>query len=370
MNVAVSAHSKLEDLYGSAPGFIALSTGLTHVFEFANASYRQFVGRDNLVGRTVAEALPEVVTQGFVAILDSVYQSGIPYRGTSVPFDIVDEVTGNTIRRYADFVYQPVRDEHGDIRGLFCEGYDVTDRHEAAQSLSLARAELIHLSRVNGMGTMAQTLAHELKQPLSAIANYTVGGLRLLGNRGAADPALAQALQGIEEATQRATDIIRSLQDLTARRSGCIAPFGLHLAVEECVRLVRVATNPNVEILDRTPPNLEMLADRIQVQQVIINLVRNACEAVLESDKKTVVVDASLEDGVITLCVQDSGPGMSEQAAANLFDWSHSTKESGMGLGLSICQTIIESFDGKIWLEDTSKVGTKMCFSLPGRLLA
>ncbi len=370
MTLAINAHSQLEALYGSAPGFIAMSTGPTHLFAFANASYKQFVGRENLVGHTVAEALPEIVAQGFVAILDSVYKSGVPYRGTSVPFDIVDDFTGKSIRRYADFVYQPIWDEHGTITGLFCEGYDVTEGREAIESLSLARAELIHLSRVNGMGTMALTLAHELRQPLSAITHYAAGGLRRLDHMATVDHSLARALQGIEEASQRATDIIRSLQDLTTRRVGDVAPFALKPAVEECIRLVRAATSPSIEIRDQTPANLEVSAERIQVQQVIINLVRNACEAVLQSDKKLVVVDARLEDGQIVLCVKDTGGGVSEQAAANLFDWSHSTKESGMGLGLSICQTIIESFKGRIWLESSSGAGATMCFSLPGRLLA
>ena len=370
MSMAIDAHSKLEQLYGSAPGFIALSTGPTHIFVFANASYERFVGRYQLAGRTVADAMPEIVAQGFVDILDHVYETGVPYRGTSVPFDIAECQSGTTMRRYADFVYQPIWDERGEITGLFCEGYDVTEGREAIESLSLARAELIHLSRVNGMGIMAQTLAHELKQPLSAITNYTAGGLRRLQQLETPDHPLAQVLQGIEEASQRATDIISSLQGLTSRRAGLVSPFALKPAVEECVRLVRAATSPSIDIVDHTPSNLELLAERIQVQQVIINLVRNACEAVHESDNKVVSIEARLQDDQIVLSVKDLGPGMSPQAAKDIFDWSHSTKESGMGLGLSICQTIIESFRGRIWLEHSSGSGSEMCFTLPGRKLA
>jgi two-component system, LuxR family, sensor kinase FixL len=369
MTRASDAHSKLEQLYGSAPGFIALSTGPTHIFVFANASYARFVGRDNLTGRTVADALPEIVAQGFVAILDNVYETGVPFRGTSVPFDIIECQSGTATRRYADFVYQPIWNDRGEITGLFCEGYDVTEGREAIESLSLARAELIHLSRVNGMGIMAQTLAHELKQPLSAITNYTAGGLRRLCQMEAPDHPIAEVLHGIEEASQRAIDIISSLQGLTSRRTGHVAPFALKPAVEECIRLVRAATSPDIDILDRTPSNLELVAERIQVQQVIINLVRNACEAVQDADEKLVSVEARLEDTQIVLSVTDSGSGMSPKAAEDIFDWSHSTKESGMGLGLSICQTIIESFRGRIWLEHSSGDGSEMCFTLPGRML-
>ena len=149
-------------LYDQAPGFIATSEGPSHIFTFANASYRRLVGRDDLVGKTVAESLPEIVDQGFVEHLDQVFKTGEPFIGTAMPITLRSSGREPATLHYINFVYQPVRNASNQITGLFCEGYDVTAEREGAENLALMQAELIHLSRVNAMGAMATTLAHEL----------------------------------------------------------------------------------------------------------------------------------------------------------------------------------------------------------------
>jgi two-component system, LuxR family, sensor kinase FixL len=355
-------------LYESAPGFIATAEGPEHRFTFANASYRKFVGRSALEGRTVAEALPEIVTQGFIDILDRVYRTGVPYRGTNVPFDIDDGQTGTLTRRYGDFVYQPVRDERGAIVGLFCEGYDVTAQREATDSLALVQSELIHLSRVNAMGTMVVTLAHELNQPLSAITNYTAGAKRLVASAAEPDEPILRALDAIAEASLRASDIIRTLRELVKRRVGDPEPFDLKSAIGECIRLVGATISPNTELIDLTPPGLVISADRIQIQQVVINLLRNACDAVAGSSQMDVTLTAKTVGDSVIVCIADAGPGLSVEAAENIFSWTESTKEGGMGLGLSICRTIVEGHRGRIWVERSNSAGSELCFSIPVQL--
>ncbi|MCG6116229.1 MAG: PAS domain-containing protein, partial [Mesorhizobium sp.] len=190
----------LHALYAQAPGFIATSTGPGHRFSFANAAYKRFVARGDLVGKTVAEVMPEMIDQGFVKVLDEVYRTGKPYSGTAIPMGIVVPETGEIEMRFCDFVYQPVRDATGRITGLFCEGYDVTKQRETADQLSMLQAQMIHLSRVNAMGTMATTLAHELNHPLAAIGNYAAGVARLCDAGSPDVDKLAFALRGIQEA--------------------------------------------------------------------------------------------------------------------------------------------------------------------------
>lgn len=356
--------NKLRAVYENAPGFIATSQGPEHRFSFANASYKRFVGRKQLEGLTVAEALPELVDQGIIDLLDEVYHTGEPYLGTSMPMQLFDPTMGSIRTRYADFVYQPVKDVNGIVTGLFCEGYDVTLQREASDAFAVLQSELIQVTRVNTMGTMAATLAHELNQPLSAISNYAAG-LRQSGIA-ASDPVLfEQAIQGIEEAAQRGAETIRILRDMTRRRAPVRAVFDLKSAVAECVSLVQISILPETQIINHVPGNITMTADRIQLQQVVINLLRNACEAVSASDCREVIIDAREDCEMLVVSVTDTGPGVSIEAAGSLFSWFDSLKDGGMGLGLAICRSIIEAHRGRIWLENSSSDGARFCFCIP-----
>lgn len=360
----VIQRDELRTVYENAPGFIATSHGPEHYFSFANASYRKFVGRDRLEGLTVAEALPEVAEQGFIAILDRVYNTGEPFIAHSMPMQTFDPATGSLKTRYSDFIYQPVRNAAGEIFGLFCEGYDVTSQREASDALAVLQADLIHASRVNTMGTMAATLAHELNQPLSAIFNYAAG-LRQLGLPEQNSDQFETAIKGIEDASQRGIDTIRVLRELTTRRRPKQMAFDLQPAVAECIKLVEASILPDIHIVDRVPKGITMTADRIQIQQVLINLLRNACEAVVTSDRREITISAHEECGMVVVSVSDTGPGVPVESARSIFSWFDSLKKGGMGLGLSICRTIVQSHGGRIWLENSDSNGAQFCFGIP-----
>lgn len=352
-------------LYKHAPGFIATSEGPAHRITFANESYRRFVGHRKLEGLTVAEAMPEIAAQGFVAILDRVFQTGVPYRGETVAFDLPSPSGGPMVRRYADFVYEPVRDADLNIVGIFCEGYDVTEHQEAAAALQTLQTELVHTSRVNAMGTMATTLAHELNQPLSAITNYAAGCLRLVDSSDIDNAQVREALNAIDMAAKRAGAIIRTLRDLTDRRVRASESFELKAVVEESINLVRSACSIDTNLRYAIPANLKLFADRTQIQQVVINLLRNGCEAVSDLEQKEVRISAETAADEIVVAVRDTGPGVTAEAAQGIFTWSDTIKEGGMGLGLSISRTIIEAHGGRIWLEDSSDAGSEFRFALP-----
>lgn len=136
----IDQRNRIHALYANAPGFIATSKGPDHRFSFANASYKRFVAKENLEGRTVAETMLEIVEQGFLKVLDEVYRTDEPYVGKGIPMEIVNPETGEKALRYCDFVYQAVRDAEGTITGLFCEGYDVTEQREIADKLAMLQA--------------------------------------------------------------------------------------------------------------------------------------------------------------------------------------------------------------------------------------
>ena len=350
-------------LYENACGYVAVVAGADHRFTFANAAYKRFFGKDDLVGLPVAEAFPAADDPHLGALLDQVYRTGETYVGKSVKMTIANRLTGQDETRYADFIFEAVRDADNAITGLFCEGYDVTRQHESATALSALQSEILYNTQINAMGTLAATLAHELNQPLTAIINYAAGIQRIISGSGAGP--LADAAQGIEQASQHAADIIRKLREVSRMREPVRTSFELKAAVDECIELVRATTAPVISIDATIPENVMMIADRIQIQQVVINLLRNACDAVMTTERHTITIGVHHNFSDLVVCVADSGSGVSAEAAQDLFDWSNSAKEGGKGLGLSICHTIIEAHRGQIWLEGSGPNGSEFCFSVP-----
>jgi two-component system sensor kinase FixL len=340
--------------------FVANAEGPDHRFTFANAAYKRLVGHDDLIGRSRAEVLPEIRDQGFIGLLEHVFASGDSFAGTSMP--VVFEAVGAV--RYVTFVYQPVRKQNGEITGVLCEGFDVTAERLATDRLAALQTELAHLSRVNAMSLMATTIAHELNQPLAAIRNYAAGGLRLAGAAGENADILADAFRAVDEAAERAGEIIGRVRMLMRRGEITQAAFDLRDAVAECIRLVLASATPGALINNLVPAGLVAMADRVQIQQVIINLLRNAIEAVDESHVPAVAIGAVREGGRLTVSIRDNGPGLSPAAVEDMFEWSNSCKEGGMGLGLSIARTIMETHGGAIWLASTGTSGSEFCFSM------
>lgn len=230
-------------------------------------------------------------------------------------------------------------------------------------------SELRHLSRVSAMGTMAATLAHELNQPLEAISNYASGCENILEAGGFKAGKLQEGLRAIGAASVRAGDIIRRLREMTRNQANSSSRFRLSIAVTEAVGLVKAGGCEGASILCETHAPDWIWADRIEIEQVIVNLVKNACEAIQETGLLgTVTASIANIQGRIELTIKDDGNGMSAERAARLFQWADSSKAGGMGIGLSISRTIIERHGGKIFLDETSVAGTSFSFWLPESL--
>ncbi|WP_242186875.1 PAS domain-containing sensor histidine kinase [Sphingomonas sp. CARO-RG-8B-R24-01] len=244
---------------------------------------------------------------------------------------------------------------------------DLTNRESAAAQLAELQSELLHISRVTAMGTMASTLAHELNQPVTAVANYVETSLALLQEAAPDNQAIVQeALAEAAAEAHRAGKIVRRLRDFVARGELDKSVERLGDIVDDACALGMVgAATPAIEIERAIDPATgAVLVDRVQIQQVLINLMRNAVESIPVDRPGVVRLTARRQGDFAQVTVTDSGTGLDAGIAANIFGAFASTKRDGMGLGLSICRTIIEAHGGRIWAE-SRPVGTAFHFTIP-----
>jgi two-component system, LuxR family, sensor kinase FixL len=245
---------------------------------------------------------------------------------------------------------------------------DLTERQQTEMRLHDLQSELAHVARVSEMGTFATTIAHELNQPLTAIANYTQTAEDLLTDP---DPEtleiLREAMRDCAAQSVRAGQIVRRLRDFISRGETEKRIESLGRVVNEASALALIgAGERGVEVeVKLDPPGDKVLIDRIQIQQVILNLVRNAIEAMAESPVRRLRISSKkAADGFVEVSIDDSGPGLPHELADQLFQPFISTKAEGMGLGLSICHTIVNAHGGRIWSDQSRLGGTAFHFTL------
>jgi two-component system sensor kinase FixL len=246
---------------------------------------------------------------------------------------------------------------------------DLTERQQAELRVHDLQSVLAHVQRVSEMGTLATSLAHELNQPLTAIANYVEAARDML--HGPPDEeTLATIREALDECAQqsvRAGQIVRRLRDFIARGESERRIESLHRLVTEASALALVgAGDQALEVDVRLDPRADrVLVDRIQIQQVLLNLIRNSIEAMADQpDPRLLIYSEKEAGGLVRITVADSGPGLATEIADNLFEPFQSTKESGMGLGLSISSTIVSAHGGRIWAEPSKLGGTAFHFSV------
>ncbi|HZP09618.1 PAS domain S-box protein [Methyloceanibacter sp.] len=246
---------------------------------------------------------------------------------------------------------------------------DLTERQETEHKLHGLQTELARLSRLTAMGEMASTLAHEINQPLSAVSNYLQGCVRLLKSvdHPNADK-IRDALAETTKQTLRAGHIIRQLREFVARGETERRAENVSKLIEEASALALVgAKEEGVKTMFHYATHTDMvLVEKVQIQQVLLNLIRNAIEAMQGFERKELVVSTSpVDNGMIEIRVSDTGHGVSEEIADRLFQPFVTTKPAGMGVGLSISKRIIEAHGGQIWAEANPGGGTVFRFTLP-----
>ena len=253
--------------------------------------------------------------------------------------------------------------------GRFFTGFvrDLTETQRTQARLQELQGELVHMARLTSMGEMASALAHEINQPLSAVANYLKGSKRLLQDPELDKGLLEEALNKAGDQALRAGAIIRRLRDFVARGETERQVEDLNRMVEEAAALALVGVREiGVSVrLDYDPAIRLVLADRVQIQQVLVNLIRNAVDAMENMPRRDLTIGVGrYDDDLALVSVADTGAGIAPEIAENLFAPFMTTKRDGMGVGLSISRTIIEAHGGRLWAEDTIGGGATFRFTL------
>jgi len=271
--------------------------------------------------------------------------------GTTFPMELsVGEAAGGAQRLFTGFIR------------------DLTERRKTEERLESLQSELIHVSRISAMGTMASTLAHELNQPITAIANYAEAVRDLLASPDPNDlPMIREALDDTAKEALRAGHIVRRLRDFVSRGE-------VEKSIEKLPELINEAAvlgllgarEKGIEAsFDLDPYASPVLVDKVQIQQVLINLIRNAVEAMGSGGDCRLSISSRLDQpGFVRVVVADTGSGVAPEVADQLFTAFVSTKSDGMGLGLSICRTIVEANGGRIWMQPHPGGGTEFHFTL------
>jgi two-component system sensor kinase FixL len=244
---------------------------------------------------------------------------------------------------------------------------DLTEAQKTHARIQELQAGLLHASRLRVTGQMAAALAHELNQPLTAVANYLRGAQRLTQAREPDLPRVRDAVELAVQQTLRAGQIIRRLRGFVERGDVISRPEAVATLIEEASALALLgAKEKSIRVTLQLAPDLpEVLAERVQIQQVLLNIIRNAIEAMERQPVRTLTIAARQVDASVEISVADTGVGLATEVRAQLFQPFVTTKPEGMGIGLSICRTIVESHRGRLWAEDNPGGGTVFRFTLP-----
>lgn len=245
---------------------------------------------------------------------------------------------------------------------------DLTERKAQERRLQELQAELLHVSRLSVMGEMASALAHELNQPLSAIANYMQGSATLLDAAPPDLPRLREAMGEAAEQALRAGEVIKRLREFVAKGETEHTLEDPSRLMEEACGLALVGVREkNIRVDLRFAQQVgRIVVDKIQIQQVALNLIRNALEAMDEASTRELTIAVERDpERMVKVSIADTGPGILPDVRDHLFQPFVSSKVEGLGVGLSICRTIIEAHGGRIWAADNERGGTTFSFTLP-----
>ncbi|SNT12311.1 PAS/PAC sensor signal transduction histidine kinase [Sphingomonas laterariae] len=357
--------AQLNSILATVPDAMVVIDAEGTMLSFSHAALRMFGYEEaEVLGRNVSMLMPSpdreahddyiarYLQTGEARIIGSTRRvMGRRKDGTLVPHELaIGEATGGGERVFTGFMR------------------DLTDQETTAARLKELQGELIHVSRVSAMGAMASTLAHELNQPITAVVNYVQIAHALLEEPDAETIAeVREALADAASESLRAGQIVRRLRDFVARGEVQKRVEDLPTLIEEAcsLGLVGLSEHGIQTRLELDPSATPALADRVQIEQVLVNLIRNAAEAMAESPTRLLTIATALErPAMVRVTIADTGPGLDADVAALLFQAFLSTKAEGMGLGLSICRTIVEAHGGKIWVDIPPEGGTRFHFTL------
>jgi signal transduction histidine kinase len=377
--------ARLEYVFQRAPAFLAVVRGPDHVFELANEAYYRVVGHRELLGKPVREALPEVVEQGFVALLDHVLESGEPHIGREVPVQLARSPGGEPEERYLDFSYIPLLEADGTRSGIIAHGTDVTDqvmarreverllreseRARAESEAARAEAETANRAKADFLASMS----HELRTPLNAIGGYV--DLVDMGIHGSVTRAQKAALARVKASQQHLLMLINDVLAFAKVEAGQIEMDVQPLDAREMLTSVEPLVAPLAEAkridlsIEECDPSLRVLADRERARQIVLNLVANAIKFTPAGG--WIRLGCERDGGRVAIRVHDNGPGIAPEKQQTIFDPFFqvdrrlSNPREGVGLGLAISRDLARAMGGELDVTSVPGEGSTFTLRLP-----
>jgi PAS domain S-box-containing protein len=334
---------------------------------FVNDTYCGHFGRtrDELVGMKFIELIPEQERPAVLRYVKSIVASP---RTESYEHQVVraDGSTG-----WQQWIDHAVRDANGQVIEVQGIGRDITELKRAETEAQERRAEVMHLTRVAILGELSGALAHELNQPLTAILSNAQTVQRLLMREPIDLAEVREILEDIVIDDQRAGEVIARLRALMRKGEASFQPLDLNEVATEVLELAHSELiERNVAVRTRLAPGLAgARGDRVQLQQVLLNLIMNACEAMSANKpaERTLTVSTAPDGTDVLVSIADRGSGIPSEVADRLFEPFFTTKPQGLGLGLSICRSIIAAHGGRLWAEDNLDRGATFTLALPAQ---
>jgi PAS domain S-box-containing protein len=272
--------------------------------------------------------------------------------------------------RTIEFTLKPVKNQQGEVVFIIPEGRDISDRKRAEEERQRHRQEIAHVIRLGTMGEIASSMAHELNQPLAALASYCDAAMALARNLPEPPQRIFDILERATEQAHRAGDIIRHLREFVGKGKDAILSLDLDRVIESLgILLGAELKTANVRLEQQLgSQGRKVLANKVQIEQVLVNMVMNSVEAIKgarTTGGKVVLRTRLLEGDSVEVTVTDDGPGIDPGMFKKMFNSFQTSKASGMGMGLSISRSIIEAHGGKIWADGQRLEGAVFGFSLP-----
>lgn len=336
-----AAEERWRELFTQAPGFMCILNGPQHIFEFANPKFFELVGNRDLIGKSVVDAMPEAVPQGFVELLDQVYRTGSPYRGMAVPAVFLH----SDKQHYLDFVYQPVRNSDGEVTGIFVDGYDVTERTLASQMLH---------KQDRRKDEFLAMLAHELRNPLAPIRNAS----EMLLQVAAADSALQATGELISRQVTQLAHLVDDLLDVSRITQGRIElqrePLELNALIKWVLESLQSSLNEKNHQLSYLPEvdKIFINGDSTRITQCLSNVLNNSIKYTGAGGK--IVIKLYRENASAVIDIADNGVGIAAEMLARVFDLfvqadqTLDRSQGGLGIGLSIVRRLVQMHGGTI----------------------
>ena len=384
---------RLRELFEQAPGAIAVLRGPEHRFEIANASYRELIDQGtNIIGRNVADVLPEVIDQGFITILDGVFTSGDPYHGKSSPINLWRD--GRQEQRIIDFFYHPTRDLTGAIDGIFVEAWDVTEQHQTSENLKelnsnledrvkaevaerlKAEAQLRQAQKLEAIGQLTGGIAHDFNNMLAVV----LSAMNLLRRRIEPTDMNLKLVDAATDGAKRATDLTRRLLAFSRQQSLQPRQIKAGELIESMRELMGRSLGELVDLhSDTSGSQWKIYADPVQLESAVLNLALNARDAMNNEGSLTIKVqdrrltkaeakalDIKIGD-YVAISVTDTGSGMTPDVLEKAFEPFFTTKDVGKGTGLGLSQILgfARQSNGQVDVQTEPGAGTTVTLYLP-----